>query len=293
MRLGLQIPIFTWSGGPEAIGPRLAEIGRTADEAGFASLWVMDHLFQIPFMNAGAEQPMLEGYGALHFLAGVTRRARLGTMVTAAIYRPPGLLVKAVTTLDVLSGGRAWLGIGAGWYEREALGLGLPFPPLKERFERLEEALQIAQRMWSDDLSPFRGKHYHLAEPLNHPQALSRPHPPILIGGTGETKTLRLVAQYADACNFFASIGPAEIGRKLDILKRHCDAVGRDYAAIERTVLLSLGPSMPSPADLVESCRSLARAGVQHVVLSSVPGIDELTPLETVGREVIPAVAEL
>src|SRR5918911_2389948 len=236
MRVGLQIPSFTWPGGAAEIGPRLAQIGRTADEAGFASIWVMDHFFQIPVVGRAAE-PMLEGYSALSYLAAVTQRARLGTLVTGVVYRYPGILVKTVTTLDVLSGGRAYLGIGAAWNEREARGLGVPFPPVKERFERLEEALQIARHMWSGTVAPYHGKHYQLAETLNSPQALTKPHPPILIGGMGEQKTLRLGAQYADACNLFAHGGVELIRHKLAVLKRHCDAVGRPYDAIERTSL--------------------------------------------------------
>src|SRR4051812_24256603 len=206
MRIGLQIPSFTWPDGPAGIGPKLAEIGKTADEAGFASIWVMDHFFQIEYIGP-AEDPMLEGYSALSYLAGVTERAKLGTLVTGVIYRYPGILVKTATTLDVLSGGRAYLGIGAAWNQQESIGLGVPFPSVSERFERLEETLQIAKQMWSSNNGPYEGKHYQLAETLCSPQPLSKPHLPIMIGGTGEKKTLRLVAQYADACNLFASMG--------------------------------------------------------------------------------------
>jgi F420-dependent oxidoreductase-like protein len=185
MKIGLQVPSFTWPGGPSQLAPLLARIRQTADQAGFASLWVMDHFFQIAMLGKPAE-PMLEGYSALNFLAAVTKRVRLGTLVTGVIYRYPAILIKTVTALDVLSGGRAYLGIGAAWYEREALGLGIPFPPLRERFERLEETLQIAKHMWSDKTTPYHGKYYQLAEPLNSPQALSKPHPPILVGGAGE-----------------------------------------------------------------------------------------------------------
>jgi F420-dependent oxidoreductase-like protein len=186
-------------------------------------------------MLGPADDPMLEAYSTLSYLAGVTKRARLGTLVTGVVYRHPGFLVKAATNLDVLSGGRAYLGIGAAWYEREAVGLGMPFPPVSERFERLEETLQIAKRMWSGDRTPYEGKHYRLAEPISSPQPLSKPHPPILVGGMGEKKTLRLVAQYADACNLFTAIGVDEVARKLDVLKRHCEDVGRPYDEIERT----------------------------------------------------------
>lgn len=224
MRLGLQIPSFTWPSGPAGIRARLAEIGRTADEVGFASLWVMDHFFQIEYIGP-PDEPMLESYTTLGYLAGVTQRLRLGTMVTGVVYRHPGVLVKAVSSLDVISGGRAYLGIGAAWFEREATGLGVSFPPLKERFERLEETLQIAKQMWAGPVAAYHGRYYHLAETLNSPQPLTRPHPPILIGGSGEKKTLRLVAQYGDACNLFAGTNINEVRHKLDILKRHCDEV--------------------------------------------------------------------
>jgi F420-dependent oxidoreductase-like protein len=237
---------------------------------------------------------MLEGYSALSYLAGVTRRVKLGTLVTGVIYRHPGILVKTVTTLDVLSGGRAYFGLGAAWNEREAVGLGVPFPPIAERFERLAETLQITQQMWSGEVGAFNGKHFQLAETLCNPQPLSKPHPPILIGGTGERKTLRLVAQYADACNLFVGMGMDTLRAKLDVLKQHCDAVGRDYGTIEKTALgtVRLGPDQMSPADVVAQCHELAALGFQHVIFN-MPNTHELTPLETFGREIIPAVAEL
>jgi F420-dependent oxidoreductase-like protein len=236
MKIGLQVNHFTWKNGPEQLGPTFGAIGRRAEEAGFDSLWVMDHFFQIPGLGQ-AEEPMLEGYTALGFIAGQTSRIKLGTMVTSATYRNPGILVKTVSTLDVLSGGRAYFGIGAGWYEREHLGLGVTFPPLKERFERLEETLQIAHQMWSGEVGEYNGKHYHLAETLNSPQVLSRPHPPILIGGGGEQKTLRLVAKYADGCNLFLRIGDDVLRHKFDVLRQHCEAEGRPYEEIEKTTL--------------------------------------------------------
>jgi alkanesulfonate monooxygenase len=236
---------------------------------------------------------MLEGYSALSYLAAVTERPRLGTMVTAVVYRHPGALIKTVSTLDVLSKGRAWLGIGAAWFEREALGLGLPFPSLKKRFERLEETLQIAHLMWSGQSGSFAGKHYQLAEALNQPQPLSRPHPPILIGGAGEQKTLRLVAQYGDACNLFPSDNQM-LAHKLDVLKGHCEAVGREYGEIERTLLVPLrrfgGLDIPA---LVEHSREWAKLDIQHIILSSVPEIETITPLEMIGRELIPRLAEM
>jgi F420-dependent oxidoreductase-like protein len=296
MKLGLQVAEFNWPGTPGNTGARLAEIGRAADDAGFASLWVMDHFFQMdmPQMGLKPEEPMFDGYTALAYLAAVTNHVRLGTLVTGVNYRHPGHLIKIVTGLDVLSGGRAWLGIGAGWYEREAQGLGFPFPPLAERFERLEETLQLAHQMWRDDVTPFEGKHYRLAEPMNHPQPLSKPHPPILIGGSGEKKTLRLVAQYADACNLFAYAGPEELQRKLDVLKGHCDAVGRDYDEIERTVLttVNLGPGGMAPSDFVQQCRDWAAIGIQHVIFN-MPNTHEIIPIETIGRAVLPEIADL
>jgi len=299
MKIGLQIPNFTWPDGPEGIASKLAEIARTADDVGFASLWVMDHFFQIGSrdraMGLGpAEDEMLEGYSTLAYLAGLTKKVKLGTLVTGVIYRHPGILVKTVTTLDVLSGGRAYLGIGAAWNEREATGLGVPFPPVAERFRRLEEALQIAKQMWSDQNGPYHGEYYQLAETLNCPQSLSKPHPPILIGGSGEKKTLRLVAQYADACNLFAMRGTDTVRAKLDVLKRHCDTVGRDYAKIEKTTLgtVHLGPGQLSAADVIAQCRALAEIGIQHAIFN-MPNVHEIKPLEIFEREIIPAVAAL
>ncbi len=291
MKIGLQIPSFTWPGGAEKIGATLAQIATTADAVGFDSLWVMDHYFQIRGVGQ-PEEPMLEGYSALSFMAGVTKRARLGTMVSGVHYRTAGFLLKVVSTLDVLSGGRAWLGIGAGWNEQESVALGMTFPPLKERFEQLEETLQIVRQVWSGDFSPYQGKHYRLAQPINSPQPVSKPHPPIMIGGSGERKTLRLVAQYGDGCNLFARLGGGELAHKLDVLKGHCEAVGRDYDEIERSVLLPAGETVDPPA-LIEQCQALAKLGIQHVMLSNVPQVYEIKPLEIIGKEVIPEVVEL
>jgi F420-dependent oxidoreductase-like protein len=297
MKIGLQIPNFTWPGGPAGIAGKLSEIARATDGAGFYSLWVMDHFFQIGNRDrttglGPAEDDMLEGYSALSYMAGFTKKVKLGTLVTGVIYRHPGILIKTVTTLDVLSGGRAYLGIGAAWNEREALGLGVPFPPIGERFRRLEETLQIAKQMWSDNNGPYEGKYYRLAETLCNPQPLSQPHPPVLIGGGGEQKTLRLVAQYADACNLFARIGIDSVRAKLDVLKRHCDAVGRDYTQIEKTALDSvhLAPGRLSARDVIDHCRALADIGIQHVIFN-MPNIQDIAPLSTFGREIIPAVA--
>ena len=299
MKIGLQIPNFTWPGGPAGIAAKLAEIAAAADEANFASLWVMDHFFQIGDRNpqsglGPAEDEMLEGYSVLSYLAGITKKVKLGTMVTGVIYRHPGILAKTVTTLDVLSGGRAYLGIGAAWNEREALGLGVPFPPVAERFERLEEALQIVCQMWSGQRTPYHGKHYQLAETLNSPQSLTRPHPPILIGGSGEKKTLRLVAQYADACNLFAGTGVDVIRHKLDVLKQHCERLGRNYTTIEKTTLGTawLGPGHMIVGDVIAQCRLLSDIGIQHAIFN-MPNIHEITTLETFGKEIIPVVAAL
>jgi len=236
MKIGLQINNFTWPGGAAQIGPTLSTIAKTADAAGFDSIGVMDHFFQIRAIGP-SEQEMLEAYTTLGFLAAHTRRAKLMTFVTGVHYRHPGILAKIVTALDVLSGGRAWLGIGAGWNEEESRALGVPFPPLKERFEMLEETLEICLQMWSGDETPYKGKHYRLERPLNSPQSLSRPHPGILIGGSGEQKTLRLVARFADACNLWPT---PEVPHKLQVLRAHCEAVGRDYDAIEKTTLDTL-----------------------------------------------------
>jgi F420-dependent oxidoreductase-like protein len=291
MRIGLQIPSFTWPGGTAQIGTRLADIARTADEAGFASLWVMDHFFQIQGVGPVGD-PMLEAYDALGYLAAVTKKVRLGTMVTGVVYRHPGILVKTVTTLDVLSGGRAYMGLGAAWNEQESRGLGIPFPALKERFERLEETLQIAKQMWAGDTRPYDGKHYHLAEPLSSPQPITQPHPPILIGGMGEQKTLRLVARYANACNLFARAGEDVLRHKLDLIKRYCDEAGRSYDEIERTSLntVNIAPGAMTAQDVIALCRSQASMGIQHAIFN-MPNVHEIKPLEVFGREIIPAVA--
>ena len=281
MRLGLQVPDFTWPGSPQSLGPTFARIARTAEASGMASLWVMDHFFQIEMVGP-AEHEMLEGYSALAFAAAVTERVRLGTMVTGVTYRQPGILGKTVTTLDVLSGGRAYLGIGAAWNEQEHRGLGVPYPPVAERFERLEETLRIVSQMWAGDESPFEGKHYSLERPLNSPPALQQPHPPILIGGTGEKKTLRMVAQYADACNIF-EMGVAGVRGKLDVLRQHCERLGRPYEAIEKTTLgrLSLSTDGRGGSATVEQAvdrfGKLAELGVDHAIVSMPDVHDEAT----------------
>jgi F420-dependent oxidoreductase-like protein len=273
MKFGITIPRFVTPGGDAAIASEFAGMVRDADQGGLDSLWVMDHFFQIPSIGE-ADEPMLEGYSALAFAAGISERISLGTLVTGVTYRHPGVLVKTVTTLDVLSGGRAWLGIGAGWYEREHLALGVAFPPVGERFERLEETLQIANQMWSSEAGAFAGKHYQLAETLCQPMPVSRPHPRIMVGGAGEQKTLRLVARYADACNLFARPGDEGIAllqHKLDVLRAHCDAEGRSYEVIEKTVLgpAALRESHPMamlPEALPAFLEQLAGMGIDHYI---------------------------
>ncbi|MGH2429804.1 MAG: TIGR03560 family F420-dependent LLM class oxidoreductase [Candidatus Limnocylindria bacterium] len=243
MKFGLQINSFTWPGGAAAIGPTLARVVRSADEAGFDSIWVMDHFFQIRGLGP-PEAPMLEGQTALGFMAAHSQRARLGLMVGGIHYRPPGLWIKATTTLDVLSGGRAWFGIGAAWNEHESKGLGFEMPPLRERFGWLEDTLRMAHAMWTGGSGTgerLEGGHVTATHLINSPQALSKPRVPILVGGGGERKTLRLVARYADACNLFGR-DPKLVRAKLAILREHCEAVGRPYDDIERTVLTSVDP---------------------------------------------------
>ncbi len=262
MKLGLHISNFSWPQGAPQLGPVLADVATSADEAGFERISVMDHLWQIG-VHGAPEQEMLEAYTALGFIAAHTKTAKLLTLVTGVVYRAPGLLAKAVTTLDVLSGGRAMLGIGAAWNAEESAGLGLHFPPTAERFERLEEALQICLQMFHTDETPFMGKHYQLGRLLNSPAPLSRPHPPILIGGGGEQKTLRLVAQYADACNLFPLPQP-ELQHKLDVLKQHCDNLGRNYDDIEKTVVyrFDLGEKGEKIGELIEGLSALAKDGL-------------------------------
>jgi F420-dependent oxidoreductase-like protein len=297
MKAGLQLSSFTWPGGPEAIGPTLARTVRGADDAGFDSIWVMDHFFQIRAVGR-TEEPMLEGWTTLGFMAAHSTRARLGLMVGGVHYRLPGLWVKAATTLDVLSGGRAWLGIGAAWNEEESRGLGFPFPPLGERFEMLEETLRIAHGMWSGKRgseAAFEGRRYSAERLLNSPQSITRPRPPIMIGGGGERKTLRLVAQYADACNVFG--GPETIHHKYEVLREHCGAVGRDPDEIERSTLQTVrlaidGGQGESPAQVVDRFGALSDAGAQHVIFSVRDAWDPRV-MEILGRDVLPEVAKL
>lgn len=290
MKLGLHIADFTWDGGPAALGQQLGDVAAGAEQAGFDRVSVMDHVWQIG--NLGPpEHEMLEAYTALGYLAAKTERVKLLTVVTAVVYREPGLLAKAVTTLDVLSGGRAMLGIGAAWNEEEARGLGLSFPSTAERFERLEEALQICKQMWSEDDGPYEGEHYRLKRTLNSPQALSRPHPPILIGGAGERKTLRLVAEYADACNIFDT---PELAHKLQVLRDHCERLGRDYAEIEKTaqVRFDLGPHGERVEQTIEHLHELADLGIE-VAHGTLVNVSRPGTLELMAERVIPAAAAL
>ena len=312
MKIGLQIPRFHWPGSPRNIGPKLAEIARAADDAGFDSLWVMDHFYQVGQGYGAPEEPMLEAYTALAYMAAVTRNVRLGTMVTGAFYRHPGVLVKTVTTLDVLSGGRGMLSIGAGWYRQESLGMGIPFPrSLRELTGRLEETLQIAHHMWRDDRTSFDGKYYRLEEPICSPQPISKPHPYIMIGGSGERKTLRYVAKYGDACNLHLGAHPKlkgytqrsydnygsrieRLGHKLDVLRRHCEREGRDYYEIDKSVLspMDVSPGALTLEEVVGMCSELAEMGFNYVVFN-MPNDHEKTPIEAIGEEVIPEVRDM
>ena len=288
MKLGLHYWNYSTPSDPARIAGTLAETARVAEEAGFSSFTVMDHYFQMEHAGSAAE-PMLEGYTTLGYVAARTERLSLGVLVTGVMYRHPGLLAKIVTTLDVLSGGRARLGIGASWYEREQRGLGVPVVPVAERFERLEETLQICLQMWSDDNGPFNGRHYQLAETLCVPQPISRPHPPILVGGGGEKKTLLLVARYADACNLFGS-SPDDIGAKLDVLRSHCEAEGRDYDRIEKTVL-AVRPALADVDGFLAAAREYADLGVTE--LEVMPDRHPVEFATQFAERVLPALADL
>jgi F420-dependent oxidoreductase-like protein len=293
MQIGVQIPDFTFPSGPDHLGADLAAIARAAEDAGFGFLSVSDHFLQIGMLSP-PERGMLEAYTTLGYLAACTTQVKLLSLVTGAVYRHPGILAKTVTTLDVLSGGRAWFGIGIGpWNDEEARGLGVRFPPVAERFERLEETLQICLQMWRGDESPYTGRHYQLERPINSPQALSSPHPPIMIGGGGERKTLRLVARYADACNLLTGHGQ-DLARKLDVLRAHCDAEGRDYDEITKTCyfVFDVGDKGEKAAQVVDQLGELASLGFQAAI-GPVVNVWQITPLEIIGSEVIPAVTGL
>jgi F420-dependent oxidoreductase-like protein len=263
VRIGITISRFDWPGGPAQIRPNLLKLARAAEAAEVSSLWVMDHFFQIQ-VNGAPEEPMLEGYTALGFLAAATEKVTLGTLVTGVTYRHPAILAKTVTTLDVLSGGRAYLGIGAAWFEHEHESMGVRFPPVKERFERLEEAIQIANGMFSESDAGFEGVHYQPKRLLNEPRAVSSPKPRLLIGGGGEKKTLRLVARYADACNLFDG-GDEFVTGKLDVLRGHCETEGRDYDTIEKTIMMRLSPESTAKG-VAERMERLRGLGLDHVI---------------------------
>lgn len=289
VKVGLQIPNLTFPGGPARLGRDLARVAREAEQAGFDSLWVMDHFYQIEFIGP-ADREMLEAYSTLAYLAAVTQSIRLGALVTGITYRYPGVLVKTMTTLDVLSGGRGIFGLGAAWFERENRGLGVPFPPLAERFERLEEILQLSLQMWSPDNGPFQGKHYQLEETLCVPQPVARPYPPLLIGGMGEKKTLRLVAQYAQACNLFAFVGPRVLSRKLQVLREHCQDLGRDYASIEKT---SLGQvDVAEPNRVLEQLHELAELGIDTALVGVTDPSDPLV-MKVLAETIVPGAHKL
>ncbi|MFM8352478.1 MAG: LLM class F420-dependent oxidoreductase [Actinomycetales bacterium] len=297
MRIGVHLVDFRFDGGAAEIGPTLSAAARAAEESGLDNLSVMDHYFQMEGMGLGdAQAPMLEAYTTLGFLAAETSTIELQALVTGATYRYPGLLAKIVTTLDVLSSGRSMLGIGAAWYEREHLGLGVPFPPTSERFARLEEILQIVRQMWSDNDGPYVGTYYQLAETICSPQPLTQPHPPIMIGGSGERKTLRLVAAYADACNLFA--GPdtsaQDLKAKLDVLARHCADEGTDVNRIRKTILWvgPLDPGSPSQVTgFVERMKAYTEAGIKEVRV--MPTADPVGFIQDFGSTVVPAISDL
>ncbi len=298
MRIGLQVTNFTWPNHQGSLGETFALVAQRAEQAGLFSLWVMDHYFQIPGVGP-AEHEMLEAYSALAFAAARTNRIKLGTMVTGVTYRYPGLLIKTVTTLDVLSGGRAYFGVGAAWYEEEHRGLGVPFPPTSERFERLEETLQIAHQMWKGDEKPYQGKYYTLERPLNSPSSVQKPHPPILIGGAGERKTLRLVAQYGDACNFsLTSMGLSQAQHKLSVLREHCQSIGRPYTDMEKTIIRRIHLTRDgreqswTPAAAIAYFRQLAAMGIDQAIVS-LPNVADPEPFELFATEIIPAAEQI
>jgi F420-dependent oxidoreductase-like protein len=289
VRVSVNVTNYSWPGGPAGLVAELGRVAPAADAAGIDTVWVSDHLIQAD-PGAVADSEMLEAYTALGFLAARSERVRLGTLVAGVTYREPALLIKAVTTLDVLSGGRAWLGIGAGYLEDEAQAMGLPLPPTAERFERLGETLRLAMQMWAGEVRPFEGAHYRLQRPVNNPNSVSRPHPPILIGGTGERKTLRLVAEYADACNLFdIPDGGRTVRHKLSVLERHCGAVGRPYDEIEKTLSSRFDRDEPADA-LVERCAAIAALGIDHVVfITNGPWTDDaIEALAHTAREIAP-----
>jgi F420-dependent oxidoreductase-like protein len=288
MRAGIHFWNYTMPGQPAAIPAVLADTAHLAEEGGFDQFTVMDHWFQMDRAGDAAE-PMLEAFTTLGFAAAKTRRMRLAPLVVGVTYRHPGLLAKTVTTLDVLSGGRAALGIGAAWYEREHHGLGVPYPAISERFERLEEAIRIALQMWGEDVGRFDGKHYALAETLNSPAPVSAPHPPLMIGGRGERKTLRIAAQYGQIVNLMTA-DPDDAAHLLDVLRRHCDAAGTDYDAIEKQVMGSRLD--PASAQFWPTMERFAALGVDLVVFGVRSG-RQVESVETLAADVVPRLTEL
>jgi F420-dependent oxidoreductase-like protein len=294
MHIGLQIPSFKVPGGTVAIRPKLKEIVTTAEDSGFYSFWVMDHYYQIKgLFGETYTDPMLESYTTLGYFAGLTEKAYLGVLVTGVIYRHPVVMMKMVNTLDILSGGRAYFGIGAAWYEDEAKGNGIPYPPTSERFEQLEDSLKLAKALWASEEISFVGKHFSAPAITNNPRPLSSPHPRIMIGGTGPNKTLRMVAQYADACNIGDWVGTENMQKALDILKEHCEALGRDFGSIEKTSLCTVNLSGDDTvASIVNRIKKLSEMGFTHAIFN-MPDLYEITPLETFAKEIIPAIAGL
>ena len=289
MKVGVHFMDFTHPNGGAALRSAIGDTAVAAEEAGCSWFTAMDHYFQMEQFQT-AYDPMLEGYSVLSFVAAKTELLKLSLLVTGVTYRYPGVLAKIVTTLDVLSGGRAMLGIGAAWYEREHRALGVPYPPVAERFERLEETLQICEQMWSDNDGPYEGKYYQLAETICVPRPLQSPRPPILIGGGGEKKTLRLVAKYADACNLFGS-SVADVSHKLDVLRGHCDAEGRDYDAIEKTIVGRVDPER-DVSDFLREMEEYARLGVDLVeVAPAMP--DPVRFVTLLGEKVVRPLAEI
>jgi F420-dependent oxidoreductase-like protein len=294
MHIGLQIPSFKYPGGTAAIRPKLKEIVTTAEEAGFYSLWVMDHFYQIKgLFGETYTDPMMESYTTLGYIAGLTEKAYLGVLVTGVIYRHPAVLMKMVNTLDILSGGRAYLGIGAAWYEDEAKGYGIPYPSTSERFELLEDNLKLAKALWANHEIAFEGKHFSAPAITNNPRPLSTPHPRILIGGTGANKTLRMVAQYADACNIGDWEGTENMQKALDNLKRHCESLGRDYGAVEKTSLCTAHLSGDdTPDSIIRRLKVLSEMGFTHAIFN-MPDVYKITPLKTFAEQIIPVAAGL
>ncbi|MFW9855981.1 MAG: LLM class F420-dependent oxidoreductase [Candidatus Thorarchaeota archaeon] len=310
MKIGLQVPNLTFPNGRNSFSDDFRKIAQTVDKSGFSSLWVMDHFFQIGGSESQllgpAEDDMYESYSLLNFAAALTEKINLGTMVTGNIYRHPGMLVKTVTTLDILSKGRAYFGIGAGWFERESIGLGIPFYNWKIRFEMLEESVQIIKQMWSDNNGEYKGKHYQLKETLCSPSPTQK-FPPILIGGMGPKKTLRFVAKYADACNLFLGSGIEKVREALETLKQHCQTEGRDYDEIEKTTLGSVfldQPNLPeksprgsknlkSVEDIRSMLKTLAELGIDHAIFNMRNPLAEQEPVSIFRDEIIPFAQDL